>query len=112
MAPAGASNDPLEEAVLGACGWKGRRTKDGSGWLNGAVAQLREAGATPEEVAVRALRYRANYDGRLPTPTALVKQWAALSAESLERIDRRQLDRELAAQRSEQTLRAALAGGG
>jgi hypothetical protein len=45
-----------------------------------------------------------------PTPSALVKHWPALTAQSLERVDRKQLDRELAQQRSEQQLLQALEG--
>jgi hypothetical protein len=113
LAPAGASDDPLEAAVLDACGWDGGSlTGKSRGWLNGSLSDLRKLGATPDEVRWKARIYRANDPaGKRPTPSALVKHWPALTAASLERIDRKQLDRELAQQQSEQQLRQALGGG-
>jgi hypothetical protein len=41
-----------------------------------AAADLRELGATPADVAVRAEHYRAHFDGAPLTPLGLVGQWA------------------------------------
>lgn len=104
------SRDLLFEAVAEACGWEPPITKQARGWINGALPQLREIGATPDDVLWKARVYRANYDGKHPTPSALVKHWPALSARSLERVDQKQLNRELADRAQEQRLRRTLEG--
>jgi hypothetical protein len=107
-----ARRDLLFEAVVEACGWDPTAlTAQARGWVNGALPELRRLEATPDEVRWKARVYRANDPaGKRPTPSALVKHWPALTAQSLERVDRRQLDRELAQQRSEQQLLQALEG--
>lgn len=104
--------DLLFEAVVEVCGWDPLAlTSQARGWVNGALPELRRLGASPDEVRWKGRVYRANDpSGKRPTPSALVKHWAACTAESLERVDRRQLDRELAQQRSEADLRETLEG--
>ena len=112
VSPKPARRDLLFEAVAEVCGWDLEAVTDQArGWINGALPELRRLHATPDEVRLRARIYRANDPaGKRPTPSALVKHWPALTAATLERVDRRQLDRELAQQRSEQQLREQLEG--
>ena len=81
------------------------------GPIQKAAAQLRGIGADPGEIPARARIYRAlpwNRECQRPTPTALAKHWAACIPGSLETVDRRGLDRQLASRSQEQRLRAAL----
>lgn len=105
-----ARRDLLFEAVAEVCGWDMFAVTDRArGWINGALPDLRKLGATPDQVRWKARIYRANDPaGKRPTPSALVKHWPALTAASLERVNRKQLDRELAQQQSEQQLRREL----
>jgi len=104
-----APRDSLFEAVVEACGWDmNGLTPQARGWIDSALPALRQIRASPDEVRWKARVYRANYDGKHPTPSALAKHWAALTEKSLERVDRRQLDRELAQRYSEAQLRQAL----
>jgi len=48
--------------------------------LNKTASALVEAGATPEEVHIRANQYRRKFQGAAITPSALDKYWAMLSA--------------------------------
>jgi hypothetical protein len=104
--------DLLFEAVVEVCGWDPEAlTQQARGWVNGALPELRRLGATADQVRWKARVYRANDpSGKRPTPSALVKHWAACTAQTLERVDRKQLDRELAQQRSEADLRDTLEG--
>ena len=80
-------------------------TPQARGWINSALPALRQIRASPDEVRWKARVYRANYDGKHPTPSALAKHWAALTEKSLERVNRKQLDRELAFQQQTMRLR-------
>lgn len=75
--PAAPRRDELFEAVAEACGidWHDL-TRTARGSLNGAVGQLREVGATPDEVRRRAQHWP--YDVAL-TPPGLAKHWPALA---------------------------------
>ncbi len=119
LAPAGAvvvpRRDLLFEAVFEA--WTGVEydpasiTDEARGYINAALPSLRRLHATPELVRWKARIYRGgDPSGKRPTPTALAKHWPSLTPAKLERVDRRQLDRELAQQRSEAQLREALEG--
>jgi hypothetical protein len=107
-----ARRDLLFEAVVEVCGWDPRAlTSQARGWVNGALPELRRLNASPDEVRWKGRVYRANDPaGKRPTPSALVKHWPALTSQTLERVDRKQLDRELAQQQSEAQLRKALEG--
>jgi DNA-binding transcriptional ArsR family regulator len=71
--------DTIFEAVAEACGWElGSLTRSARGQLNRATKELRDIGATPEQIAGRAKGYRKQYPSMSLTPSALVKHWAAL----------------------------------
>jgi DNA-binding transcriptional ArsR family regulator len=71
--------DELFEAVAKACGIRlDALTRSARGQLNSACKELRDIGATPEQVAGKAKAYRKQYEGAALTPTALTKHWAAL----------------------------------
>lgn len=75
--------DHLFEAVCKACEIVPKQlTRSGRGALNKAVSELREAGATVDQVAARAAAYRKAYPNASCTPMALTKHWAALSGEA------------------------------
>lgn len=81
VAPAARKRDHLFEAVAKVCHFHlPSLTKTARGQLNAAVKQLRDVGATPEEVERRAEHYMAKYEGRVDlSPTALAKHWPALA---------------------------------
>jgi hypothetical protein len=75
-----ARKDELFEAVAAVCGITiAELTKTSRGPLNGTVAQLRSVGATPNQVKVRANRYRQRYPDTSLTPSALAKHWPSLA---------------------------------
>ena len=78
--------DLLFEAVAQACNidWT-TLTKTGRGPINRAVAELREIGATPEQVKARATTWAKQYPDAHLTPMALTKHWAALAPAKTER---------------------------
>lgn len=72
--------DPLFEALAEACAWPlGELTRDARGRLNAATAQLRDLGATPAQVKVRAGKFRRVYPNVALTPQGLTGNWAALA---------------------------------
>jgi biotin operon repressor len=72
-AEAGFRSEPLENH---------QKERSGRGALNKAVSELREAGATVDQVAARASAYRKAYPNASCTPMALTKHWASLSGEA------------------------------
>ena len=73
------AKDVLFEAVAKACGIRlDALTRSARGQLNAACKELRDIGATPEQVAGKAKAYRKQYEGAALTPTALTKHWASL----------------------------------
>jgi DNA-binding Lrp family transcriptional regulator len=74
-----ASKDELFEAVAAGCGidWT-QLTKTGRGQLNAATKELRDIGATADQVGGKAAAYRKQYPEAALTPMALVKHWAGL----------------------------------
>lgn len=53
-------------------------TVSSRGQLNRAVKELRDIGATPQQVTDKAATYRRVYDKAALTPTALIKHWPSL----------------------------------
>ena len=71
--------DELFEALAYVCGWDYRDvTRTARGRLNSALAELREVGATPEDVLNCARAYREMYQGATLTPQALTANWPDL----------------------------------
>ena len=75
--------DPLWEAMLEVCGINGDTlTRSSRGQLNSAVKELRDVGATADEVRAKAGVYRKTWPAVSLTPTALVKHWSQLATRS------------------------------
>jgi hypothetical protein len=70
--------DPLWDALIGGCGIVGPFTKSARGAYNEAVAQLRQIGASPEEVKARIAQYRGAYPRATATPSAVARHWGEL----------------------------------
>ena len=80
----GARNSALIESVMSVCKIsKHGITSSARAGLNSVVKQLRDAGASPGEVEVRAEIFRQMYPNAQLTPMALAKHWPALTAEAL-----------------------------
>lgn len=95
--------DLLWEELVAVCGASpGEMTKSERGRYNHALAELREAGATPEQVRQRAGEYRSRYSGAPLTPTALAAHWSALRPQA-------RVPRPLIKQPPEEALEAAIA---
>lgn len=56
--------------------------KSARGAYNRAVAELRGVRATPHQIRERAGAYQHRFDHAAMTPTALVKHWASLGADT------------------------------
>ena len=73
--------DNLFDAIAKACLWDtASLTKSARGQLNKSVKELRDIGATEEQVGGKAAAYRRQYPNITLTPTALIKHWAGLAA--------------------------------
>jgi hypothetical protein len=71
--------DLLFEAVAEASGCAIERlTRTERGQINRATGELREIGATPDQVKAKARAWSRVYPGATLTPIALVKHWSAL----------------------------------
>ena len=71
--------DELFEAIAAACGIDIKQlTGTSRGQLNKATKELRDIGATPDQVDGKAKAYRAQYENASLTPVALVKHWPSL----------------------------------
>ena len=72
--------DNLFQAVAKACGINlTGMTRTARGQLNKAVKELREVGATEQDVQAKAKAYRTQYPNATLTPTALVKHWSSFA---------------------------------
>lgn len=81
--------DLIFEAVAEVCGVTvADLTKSARGELNAACKQLRDVEATPNQIKVRAVRYRREYPGASLTPSALAKHWAAFGGNSARPVER------------------------
>jgi biotin operon repressor len=74
------TKDNLFEAVAKACGINlTSLTRSSRGQLNKAVKELREVGATEQDVQAKAKAYKTQYPNAALTPTALVKHWSSFA---------------------------------
>lgn len=76
--PEGKRTDQLWEAVMLACGISGQITNGARAGYGKAVKELREAGATPDDVAERGRNHRQMWPHASLTPHSLAKHWAEL----------------------------------
>jgi len=80
--------DLLFEAVVDVCGQKmDRMTKSERGRINAALKQLRDVGATPEQVRGAARRYSKVYPSAPITATALAANWTKVAPEIRSTLD-------------------------
>lgn len=78
--PAGGHRDELFEVIAQACRWPlDQLTKSSRGRINRAAKELREIGATPDQVRDRAERYRKRFPDCAITPQALTGNWGLLA---------------------------------
>src|SRR5215831_11355077 len=82
LAPSARKRDPLWDALVDETGTE-PSTKMERGMWNAAVKELRDAGATAEQIHTRSEEYRSRWTGVDLTPMALVKHWGALSQPSV-----------------------------
>jgi biotin operon repressor len=74
------TKDNLFEVVAKVCGIAlTGMTRSSRGQLNKAVKELREIGATEEQVTAKAKAYKTQYPNAALTPTALVKHWSSFA---------------------------------
>jgi hypothetical protein len=74
--------DLLWDACVLACDGNGPANDAERGKWNKGLKSLRQSGATPEEIALRAERYRRRYGDGIPlNPMALAGNWTVLSKE-------------------------------
>ena len=72
--------DDLFEVIAEACGISLTGiTRTARGQLNKAVKELREVGATSDQVKHKAKAYKAQYPNATLTPTALIKHWSSFA---------------------------------
>jgi len=72
--------DNLFETIADACGISlTGMTRTARGQLNKATKELREVGATEEQVRHKAKAYKAQYPNAALTPTALIKHWSSFA---------------------------------
>jgi len=76
------NRDLVFETLAEVCGydWKGVMTKDERGRLNKAVKQLKDIGATPEDIQLRAKNFVLAY-GFHPQPQSITSMWTKLKSE-------------------------------
>lgn len=85
--PRNRKRDVIWDALV-AAGWPSPLTRGERGRMNAAVRQLREAGATPQQVAARSAALRRK-DWADMTVMALVMHWSALGQEEAKQGRRR-----------------------
>ena len=74
------AKDNLFEVIAESCGISlTGMTRSARGQLNKAAKELREVGATSEQVKHKAKAYRAQYPNAALTPTALIKHWSSFA---------------------------------
>ena len=83
--------DPLWDACVLACDGDGPTNSVERGKWNRGLAALRQSGATPEEIAIRAERYRRRYgEGIALNPMSLASNWTVLRQEVTHHADNKQ----------------------
>lgn len=84
--------DLIFETVANVCGynWKGVMTSDERGRLNKAVKQLKDIGATPEEIELRARNFVIAY-GFHPAPQSITSLWSKLET-TQPKLNKKQLE--------------------
>lgn len=87
--------DEVWEALIEVMGWnRNEVTAPMRGILNRAVRDLKEVGATREEIMRRAEVYADRFSGVALTPTALVKWWAECGRKKMMRdLTREEVER-------------------
>jgi len=81
--------NPHFEAIAQGCGYeKGDITRTLASLIAKVANELREVGATPEEIMRRAEAYRVKFPGFDLTPSALAKHWAGLKPPAESQWDR------------------------
>jgi len=72
--------DPIWEALVEALGFAPETTSERGRW-NKAIKELRQIGATPEQIGARSREYLSRFQGRASlTPTALTSNWSLLAS--------------------------------
>lgn len=78
--PAAREKDPIFDALCESCGINAKElTEAARGPLNKACKDLKDVGATPDEIHRRANAYKTTFAGMNLTPNALSRHWAVLS---------------------------------
>lgn len=81
--------NPLFDAVVEACGLTGKNlTRSEGGRIAKSVKDLRDVGATPDEVLLRAKKYREMWPNVSVTATALAANWSKLEPDRRRLVDR------------------------
>ena len=79
--PAPRKANPHWDAMVAGLGWEpGKITKTTMGLIGKAVKELKEIGATPEDIKARCENYRAKWPGMDITPPAILKHWSTLAS--------------------------------
>lgn len=74
--------DHIWDAVIESCGLNADElTTSSRGAINKAVQQLKQVGATPDDIHARARQHLTKWSNVSLTPTSLAKNWAQLSAQ-------------------------------
>lgn len=102
-----ALRDAFWEAIKTATGFN-PVTKDEKSRLGKIVTGLIAKGATPDQVPIRASRYRRTWAGMSLTPEAMFKHWDAMGAETAKGINGASVSK----QEIEDTMRRVLEGEG
>ena len=72
--------DEVWDALMEVCRWDTERmTASATGQMAKAVQELKAINATPEEIQLKARRYRQTMTGAVLTPGALTKWWSQLN---------------------------------
>lgn len=103
--------DELWDCVVDVFGYTEQLTSLERGRTNKALKALREVGATPEEIRLRAASYRKQYPDVAFTPLALASNWSQLESQRRDRTVERCRHCSQPLKTHDQDLCVALAGG-
>lgn len=76
--------DETWDALMAVCAVTEPIPRSARGAYNRMVAELKEIGATPHDITLRAIVYRLRWPGISLTPTALVRRWSECDPSELE----------------------------